>query len=189
LLGAIESGYAYVMKSLQVFTLLCIGLIATHGISADDSKWKQIDEGFQFKIPTDWKKKKVQGTDSHVGYYFGQTAYLEFDEVEGLGFTAQKSNAKVAELKRKKADSKLLSPGEEIWDIDNRLASFVKEKANPEIYGKREYKNVVRLFVPCEGKPECLSILVFFKSDKDLPKVRTIFQSLKWPNPKSPKKS
>lgn len=157
------------------------------GSSAPDveSQWQTIDEGFKFKIPPDWKKEDVQGIDSHVGKYRGPTAYLEFDEIHGLGLSVAETNLRIAEFRAKEADRTRLEPGEEIWHVNGRIAQFVKERADRKVYGVREYDNVARLSVPYEGEEAYLSIYILFKSDDDLPTVKKILQSIEWRRPAS----
>lgn len=141
-------------------------------VRAEES-WKTIKDGFEFKLPADWRKIETRGIDSHVGEYRGATAFLTFDEVYGLGYTVEKSTEFIEKLKSKERDSSLLKSGEEIWRVDGRIASFT--------IGKREFQNVATLTLSYEGLPSYLSIQVFFASDDDAPIARKILRSLTWP--------
>jgi hypothetical protein len=81
--------------------VLFLTVFQTTVLSAEQ-EWKTIDEGFTFKLPPEWKKKEVRGIDSHVGNYHGPAAYLEFDEVHGLGLTVSESLCESLNSKTKK---------------------------------------------------------------------------------------
>jgi hypothetical protein len=170
-------GFAFLVIPILIVTVACR---TTNSIRNSEVSWQTVDEGFRFKIPADWKKMEVQGTDSHCGRYRGKTAFLEFDEVTGLGWTADKSRSKTAEFTAKEKDPPLLNRGEQIWRLNGRVASFTAEKADSETYGKREFTNVARLFIPYEGEPAYLNVLVFFRNESDLPVVRRILESIEW---------
>lgn len=159
-------------------------LIATTVLGAEQP-WRKIDEGFQFLVPPDWAQSKVQGIDSHVGVYRGTSAYLEFDEVFGLGYTNEKGEKVIDDLKRKEADTKLLKPGEEVWHVDGRIARFTFSKVDPKVFGQREYSNVASLFIPYDGRAGYLSVHLFYAGEDYLPTVRRILKSFTWPR-KSP---
>jgi hypothetical protein len=145
-----------------------------------DDQWKTVDEGFRMTIPVSWQKQKVQPIDSNCGTYKGVTADLEFDEVFGLGYTVEESQAAIDDLVKKESDPKLLNPGEEVWHVDGRIARFWAGKADPKVYGERRFSNVARLHVPYAGEPGYLSIYILYESDKDLPTVRQVLRSLEW---------
>ena len=159
--------------------ILLIGLLTPCFAAAGDP-WKPVDDGFHFRIPKDWVKKNVRGIDSHVGEYRGKTAYLEFDEVGGLGYTNERAQTFADKLKEREANAKLLSSGEEIWHVNGRIADFSAGKVDPKIYGDREYPNVACLFVPYVGQAGYLQVLIFYKDDSDLPVVRGILKSIRW---------
>ncbi len=173
------------MKTFVAITLLLIASIV-HG----ENSWKMVDEGFCMTIPQGWNKQKVQPIDSNCGTYKAETADLEFDEVFGFGYTAEKAQAQIDELKKEQVDSKLLKAGEEVWHIDGRIARFWIGKVDPKVYGKRRFSNVAELFVPYAGQAGYLSIFILYKGDKDLPTVRRVLQSIKWKKipPKQDKK-
>ncbi len=154
-----------------------------------DSRWLKVDEGFQFLIPSDWKDKEARGIDSHVGDYVGPRAYLEFDEVFGLGYTVERSQNAVENLKKKEADASLLKPGEVVWHVDGHIALFTSSKVDPKTFGNREYPNVASLFVPYEGEPGYLSVHLFYADYDYLRTASQILRSFTWPknrpNPES----
>lgn len=154
-----------------------------------DSGWLKVDEGFQFLIPADWKDKEARGIDSHVGRYSGPRAYLEFDELFGLGYTVERSQKAITELKEKEADPKRLKPGEVVWHVDGHMALFTASKVDPKVFGNREYSNVASLFVPYDGQPGYLSVHLFYADDDYLQTVSQILRSFTWPkvSPKSKK--
>jgi len=163
------------MKTSAIIVLL----LATFFVQAKEA-WKTVDEGFLIKIPASWQKQKLHPIDSNCGAYKAATADLEFDEVIGLGYTAEKAQASIDDLKKKEADPKLLSPGEEVWHVDGRIARFWAEKVDPKVYGKRRFSNVARLHVPYAGQPGYLMVFILYKSDKDLPTVRQVLKSVEW---------
>jgi hypothetical protein len=165
------------MKPIRAI-LLSVVLAVCSAQAAD--RWKTVEDGFRLTIPWDWQKKKVQGIDSHVGEYRGKTAYLEFDEVFGLGYTNERAQKVIADLKSKEADPKLLSAGEEVWHVDGRIARFSIGAADPTVYGNREFKNVATLFVPYEGEGGYLHVLIFYESEKDVAVTRRILRSFEW---------
>ena len=149
--------------------------------------WKVVDEGFRLTIPDSWQKKEVKGIDSHCGSYSGNSADMEFDEVDSLLCPVEAARSFVDELKKKDADPKMLEPNEEIWHIDGRIARFCAEKADPEVYGKRRFSNVARLEVSYADEGGSLRVLIFYKDDKDLPTARKVLQSIVW-NKNAPNK-
>ncbi|MDR3457073.1 MAG: hypothetical protein P4N60_06475 [Verrucomicrobiae bacterium] len=163
------------MKPLAVIVLLLVVSLAY----AED-KWKTVDEGFRVTMPASWQKQKVQPFDSNCGTYKAKTADLEFDEVFGLGYTAENSQSLIDELKKKETNPKLLRAGEEVWHINGRIARFVAGKLDPKVYGKRRFSNVAELYVPYASEPGYLSIYIIYKSDEDLPTVRRVLQSIEW---------
>jgi hypothetical protein len=163
------------MKTLGAILLLLVVLVAQ-----GDDGWTTVNEGFSMSVPKNWKRQKVQPIDSNCGTYRANTADLEFDEVYGLGYTKEKSQSAIEKLKQKEADPKLLKPGEEVWHVDGRIAHFISEKVDPQQYGKRRFSNVASLHVPYDGQPGYLEIYIFYKTDKDLPTVRKVLQSVKW---------
>jgi hypothetical protein len=165
--------------NISRFAVAVLLLLTTVSYAADD--WQLVDEGFRFRLPSDWKKVNRRGIDSHVGEYRGRTAYLEFDEVYGLGNTVEQSAEATKQWAAAEADPTLLKPGEEIWRLDGRIARFSLEKVDAEIYGKREFQFVARLSVWYAGKPAGLGVYVFYESEKDLPTVRRILRSFEWP--------
>jgi hypothetical protein len=146
-----------------------------------DSRWLKVDEGFQFLMPADWKDKEARGIDSHVGRYAGPRAYLEFDELFGLGHTVERSQKVIDDLKRKEADPKLLKAGEVVWHVDGRIALFTSSKVDQKTFGNREYPNVASLYVPYEGQPGYLSVHVFYADDEYFETVSQILRSFRWP--------
>jgi len=146
-----------------------------------DGRWLRVDEGFQFLIPSDWKDKEARGIDSHVGCYAGPRAYLEFDELFGLGYTVERSQKAVEDLRVKEANPKLLKAGEVVWHLDGRIALFTSAKVDQKIFGNREYPNVASLFVPYEGKPGYLSVHLFYADDDYFETVSQILRSFTWP--------
>lgn len=165
---------------MKLATLILSLLIATTSLGAEKT-WAKVDEGFQFLLPPDWKQKKVQGIDSHVGNYQGTSAYLEFDEVFGLGYTKERAQEVIDDLKKKEADAKLLKPGEEVWHVDGRIARFTFSMVDPRVFGQREYPNVASLFIPYDGQAGYLSVDLFYASEDYLPIVRRILKSFTWP--------
>jgi hypothetical protein len=163
------------MKKSAILSLL---LIACFTYAQDG--WKTVDEGFRMTIPVRWEKQKVQPIDSNCGSYKAQTADLEFDEVFGLGYTAERAQASIDDLKKKDANPKLLTTGEEVWHVDGRIARFWAGRVDPKVYGKRRFSNVATLHVPYAGQPGYLSIYILYKSDKDLATVRRVLESLEW---------
>jgi hypothetical protein len=159
--------------------LAILFLIAISLVQAEDG-WKTVDEGFRMTIPVSWQKQKVQPIDSNCGTYKAATADLEFDEVFGLGHTAERSQASIEELQKKEADPKLLKPGEEVWHVGGRIARFWSGEVDKKVYGERRFSNVASLHVPYAGEPGYLSIFILYESDKDLPTVRRVLQSLEW---------
>ncbi len=164
--------------------LIVLGVSWSFLVHAEE-RWKVIDEGFKLKVPIDWKKQKLQPIDSNAGAYKSARADLEFDELFGLGYTTNKSQSAINELRKKEANPKLLKPGEEVWRVQGRLASFRCGKVDPKVYGHRRFTNVAGLFIPYEGKAGYLSIDVLYKSEQDLPTVRRVLQSVDW-KPKKP---
>lgn len=146
-----------------------------------DSRWLKVDEGFQFLIPSDWKDKEARGIDSHVGQYGGPRAYLEFDELFGLGHTVEQSQEAIDDLSKKEADPRLLKAGEEVWHVDGRIARFTFSKVDPKVFGKREHANVASLFVPYGSQPGYLSVYLFYSDEDYLQTARQILQSFTWP--------
>ncbi len=165
-------------------TLLLLLCLASAALAAEP-EWQVIDEGFLFSLPRDWKKEEVRGIDSHVGKYVGKTAYLEFDGVYGLGLTVEETASRIEELKKKEAKPALLKKDEEVWRVDGRIARFEFGKIDPKRFGTREYQNFAHLHIPIEGDPAYLTIYVFYASESDLPTVRRILKSVRWPK-KSP---
>ena len=163
------------MKAFAITAFLLVVSLA----HAKDG-WKTVDEGFRMTVPVSWQKQKVQPFDSNCGTYRAATADLEFDEVFGLGYTVEKGQALIDDLKKKETNPKLLKPGEEIWHVDGRIARFWAGKVDPKVYGKQRFSNVADLHVPYAGEPGYLSIYILYKSDKDLPTVRRVLQSLEW---------
>jgi len=163
--------------AMKIFaaTLQFVATVA-HGAES----WKSVDEGFHMLVPTNWQRLDVRGIDSHVGAYKSETTDLEFDEVFGLGYTTNKSQAAIDKYKKKEANPKLLEEGEEIWHVDGRIARFWSGKVDPKVYGNRRFSNVAELHVPYAGEPGYLSIFILYKSEKDLPAARRVLQSLKW---------
>ena len=170
------------MKPLAVIVLLLITSFAY----AEDG-WKTVDEGFCVTMPVSWQKQKVQPIDSNCGTYKAKTSDLEFDEVFGLGYTAEKAQSLIDELKKKEANPKLLKAGEEVWHVDGRIAHFWAGKLDPKEYGKRRFSNVASLHVPYAGEPGYLSIYIIYKSGEDLPTVKRVLRSIEWKK-KSPAK-
>lgn len=150
-----------------------------------DSQWLRVNEGFEFLIPSDWKDQEARGIDSHVGKYGGRSAYLEFDELFGLGYTVEKSQKAADDLAKKEANPKLLQPGEEVWRLDGRIALFSSAKVDPKVFGDREHGNVASLFVPYGGKAGYLSVHLFYADENYLPTARKVLHSFTWPK-KSP---
>lgn len=165
-----------------ILFLTCFAVCAAQG----ENRWKTVSEGFRLTIPWEWQKEKRRGIDSHVGKYRGKTAYLEFDEVYGLGYTNENALRFIEELKKKEADSKLLVPGEEVWHVNGKIAHFTRGNTDPKIYGDREFKNVAALFVPYEGEEGYLHVMIFYESDKDLPVIRRILASIEWEKKPTP---
>lgn len=172
------------MKAPAAILFLLVAFLA----QAEDG-WKTVDEGFRMNVPVGWQKQKVQPIDSNCGTYNAATADLEFDEVFGLGYTAEKAQTLIDDLKKKEANPKLLGPGEEVWHVAGRIARFWVGKVDSKVYGKRRFSNVADLRVPYAREPGYLSIYILYKSDKDLPTVRRVLQSLEWKkNPAKPDK-
>ncbi len=159
--------------------LASVALFVSTGHCVEDG-WKVVDEGFRFSIPQGWEKIKVQGIDSHVGEYRGKTASLEFDEVVGLGYTNERAQAEIDELKKKEIRTTLLEPGEEVWRVDGRIARYTSGNVDPNRYGKREFPNVATLRVPYKGMESYLEIWVFYESDKDIATAVKILKSIEW---------
>jgi len=170
--------------AMKIFAAMLL-LVATVAYGGDT--WKSVDEGFRMMVPETWQKLNVRGIDSHVGAYKSETTDLEFDEVFGLGYTAERAQAAIEEYKKKEANPKLLKPGEEIWHVGGRIARFSSGTADPKVYGKRRFSNVAELHVPYAGKPGYLSIYILYKCEKDLPTARRVLQSLEWKPKSSPK--
>jgi hypothetical protein len=134
-------------------------------------------------VPADWEKVDVQGIDSHVGAYHGETADLEFDDV-GVFFgpsPTKESKKAIKEFRRKEAHPKLLKPGEEIWHVDGRIALFWSGKADPNENGVRRFSNVAWLDIPYSDSRGYLYISIFYRSEEELPMVRRVLKSLEWP--------
>jgi len=165
---------------------LVISLLISSTVVGAETKWSRIDEGFQFLIPPDWKQEKVQGIDSHVGRFCGDNAYLEFDEVFGLGYSKTKTREVIEDLKKKERDAKLLCSGEEVWYVDGRIACFTFSKVDPKVFGRRGYSNVASLFVPYEGEDGYLSVHLFYASEDYLPTARRLLKTFTWPKTRSP---
>ncbi len=131
----------------------------------------------------------MRGIDSHVGEYRGATALLRFDEIFGLGYSVENSNAFIEQLKNKEREPSTLKEGEEIWRIDGRIALFFIGKADPKIYGKPPFQNVAKLSLSYPGEAGGLGLTVFFATNDDAPTVRKILRSVVWskkePNPES----
>lgn len=168
--------------------LTLVGLILFHTLSASEA-WQVIDEGFRFRLPKEWAKIPVRGYDSHVGQYRAPSAILEFDEVIAYGESADKTASYIANLKEKEADAALRKPGEEIWRVDDRIATVTFEAADPKVYGKREFPLVARMSVPYPGEPAGLGIRIFYSSPQAEALVRSILQSFQWPEKKKPNKA
>ena len=94
-------------------TSLAIMLLLIASLVRAENEWKTVDEGFRMTIPVDWQKQKVQPIDSNCGTYKAETVDLEFDEVFRLGYTAEKAQSLIDELKEKEAK------------LQNSLASVV----------------------------------------------------------------
>lgn len=146
-----------------------------------DRGWLKVDEGFQFLIPSDWKDREARGIDSHVGHYAGPRAYLEFDELLGLGRTKEETQKVVAELMKKETDPKLLRAGEVVWRLDGQIALFTSAKVDVKVFGNREFPNVASLFVPYEGQAGYLSVHLFYADDDYLATATQILRSFTWP--------
>jgi hypothetical protein len=162
-----------------------LAVLAVGSVLRAADRWKMVDDGFRMVIPWDWEKRPARGIDSHVGEYRGKKAYIEFDEVCGLGYTAAKANAFIAQLRKKEADRSLLKADEDVWRIDGRLAHVTIGSVDRQIYGVREFANVAHMFVPYEGDDCYLEVIVFFDSKKERDDAVRILRSIKWP--KKPK--
>src|SRR5436853_2202696 len=127
-------------------TFLCLGLFAACSTISED-RWKTVDEGFRMTMPSGWRRQKAQPIDSNCGIYRAERVDLEFDEVFGLGYTAEKARAAIEDLKKKETNPQLLKPGEEIWYVDGRIARFWIGKADKKEYGERRFSNVAQLHV------------------------------------------
>jgi hypothetical protein len=145
-----------------------------------EERWKTVDEGFRMTIPASWEKQPEHGIDSNAGGYSGKTADLEFDEVRGLGYTEENSKSTIESLNSKLADPKKLAKGEEVWKVAGRIADFETGKLDPKIYGQRRFTNIASLHVPYANEPGYLEMYVIYESDKDMPTVRRVLQSIQW---------
>jgi len=167
-------------KNMKVSLAVAVGvMLATCSVQAQQ-QWRTVDEGgFRVTVPQDWKRKEVHNIDTHCGAYVADTADLEFDE--DFLYRKQKTNdAAVDDLKKKERNPGLLVAGEELWHVDWRIADFFTGRVDPQIYGQRRFANVARLDVPYEGQPGHLIVLVFYKSEADLPTVRRVLRSMEW---------
>jgi hypothetical protein len=167
------------MPKLSNIAAFLILLWTSSCSTSSDGQWKTVNEGFEMSVPSNWRKVNVQGIDSHVATYRARTVQLEFDEVFGLGYTLEKSQLEIEDLKKKEADPRLLKPGEEVWHVGGKTALFLVGKVNPED-DERHFVNDAELFVPYSGLPGYLAIYVYYKSDRDVPTVRRVLQSLDW---------
>jgi hypothetical protein len=121
-----------------------------------------------------------RGIDSHVGRYDGQNAILVFDEVFGLGLTANETSESIEKLKERRADSKRLRFGEEVWQIQGRFASFSLSHLEARLRVHWPFLNVAELHVPYERQAGYLSVTVIYRSADDLPTVRRVLRSILW---------
>lgn len=127
------------------FVLFAVCSLYLRGAGID---WKVADEGsFRITIPPDWQKMESRGIDSHVGRYDGQNAILVFDEVFGLGLTANETSESIEKLKERRADSKRLRFGEEVWQIQGRFASFSLSHLEARLRVHWPFLNVAELHV------------------------------------------
>lgn len=165
------------VKSIIFLILLVLPCTAYCG-----DQWVTVNEGFQIKIPANWKKQNVHGIDSAAGVYTCTAFDLEFDGVPSMMYPPEKSDFKIREFKNKEASPKLLRPDEEIWHVDGRIAHYYAEKTDPKIYGKRPYPYVACLFVPFpEGG--YLSVNIYYMQKGDLSVAKTVLKSITWPDP------
>lgn len=144
--------------------------------------WQTVDEGFRFSLPQDWKKEEVRGIDSHVGKYVGNTAYLIFDGVHGLGLTVKETERVIKDLQKKEVTPTLLKTGQEIWRVGGRIASFEIGEVDSKRVGREGYRRFALLHVPTPGEPAYLQVYIMYSSTTDLPTIRRILMSFRWPN-------
>jgi hypothetical protein len=150
-------------------------------LGGTEPEWRVVDEGsFRLTIPGEWKKLESQGIDSHVGRYDGPGAILMFDEVFGLGVTVKETSDAVERLKAKKANPNLLQPGEEVWVIHGRLATFYLSELELRLREQWPFKNVAELKVPYHRKAGYLSVTVIYRSVEELAVVRRVLGSILW---------
>lgn len=178
---------------ILIFLFSCVGIARTEEIEV------HVHDNFSFRLPPDWRKveaKKpkskfgpvieIQTIDSrHVGEYRGKNASLEFLEgdtifVQGGTTDPEGLQLDIGQWKKKEANPKLLDAGEEIWRINGRVAQVVFKKTDLYTHELRGFANLARLSMIKEDGASALAFQVFYKSDKELPIVRKILQSINW---------
>jgi hypothetical protein len=149
-------------------------------VSRSDGGWRTVNVGFRMTIPADWEKERVVPMDSNCGGFEGETVHLEFDEVYYgmVAGTGTNTPAVIDVLRKKQANPKFLRAGEEIWQLDGRFADFIIGKVEPT--SGQAFTNMARLSVPYPDQSGYLAVYLYYQSERDVPILRRILQSIEW---------
>ena len=166
----------------KLFPLFVALLLLPSCANRQEARWKTVDEGFLISVPSEWRKKKVEGIDSVVGQYRGEGMDLSYDWVSGLNYTFEDS-AEAAEMLRKFAAAPDTLPrGEQVWDLDGRLVRYRGGDLPSTPKGDEKYRKFAEIFVPFEGEGSYLSVRVLYRDEGDVVIARHMLKSIRWKN-------
>ncbi len=171
-------------RKATLFYFLVLLWLCGYATSPSTDDWRKADEGtFTFEVPKHFKKRIVNGIDSHVGEYLAHNMRIAFDEAWLI--TKEKAQALQTEFGKEYGKQEDAQTGNQFFlKLGKRYAKVTIE--SDEKWVKEGYpgKHAVTFFCPEAEHGGYLSLWITYRNEKDTETALHIIKSVSptdWP--------